>query len=111
MSTATLTRLIVCALLASAIAAPAAIARPIDQERYLQSYGTAPALDDGTAAAKAQEDYYQSYGPPQNGASDGIDWVPIIAPTVALALALGIAGAVGLRRRSRAGHPRARVAA
>jgi hypothetical protein len=101
-----------CAMLASAIAVPAATARPTDQERYLSSYGAPPALDDGTSAAETQEQYYSSYGAPapQDGASDGISWLPIVLPAVAVALTAVVVGTARLRRRHRAARPRARVA-
>ena len=104
--------LLACAMLAAAIAAPTAIAKPTDQERYLASYGAAPALDGGTAAAEAQEDYYQSYGPPEPlNASDGIPWLAIVLPAGIIALAVvGVVGTTWLRRRHRAARPRARVA-
>jgi hypothetical protein len=105
--------MLACAMLAAAIAAPAATARPTDQERYLSSYGAPPPLDDGTAAAQAQEQYYASYGPPapQDHASDGIPWLPIVLPAVAVALAAVVVGTTRLRIRHRAGRRTARVAA
>jgi hypothetical protein len=87
-----------CALLASAVAAPAVIAAPTDQERYLQSYGAPQVTDDGVAAAEATESYYSSYGPPQDTASGGADWLQTALLSVALALA-AIAVIVALRRR------------
>jgi hypothetical protein len=103
---------IACAMLASAIAVPAATARPIDQERYLSSYGPPAALDDGTSAAEVQEQYYSSYGAPapRDGASDGIAWLPIVLPAAAFALTAVVVGSARLRRRHRAARPRARVA-
>jgi hypothetical protein len=102
--------LLACALLAAATAT--AIAEPTDQERYLASYGPAPALDSGTAAAEAQEDYYQSYGPPEPlNVSDGIPWLAIVLPAGVIALAaVVVVGTTRLRRRNRAARPRARVA-
>jgi hypothetical protein len=106
-----LARLLACAMLAFAIAAPAATAAPIDQERYLSSYGAPPALADGTAAAEAQEDYYQSYAPPESRAADGVPWLAIVLPATAVALvAAGAVGATRVRRRNRAARPRERVA-
>jgi hypothetical protein len=104
--------LLACAMLASAIAAPAAIARPIDQEQYLASYGTPSASANGTAVAEAQEQYYSSYRAPatQGDASYGVPWVPIVLPAVAVALAAAAVGATRLRRRHGAAQPRARVA-
>jgi hypothetical protein len=89
---------IACALLASAVTAPAVFAGPLDQERYLESYGAPPATDDGVAAAQAQESYYSSYGPPQDTTSGGADWLPTALFSVALVLA-AIAVIVALRRR------------
>jgi hypothetical protein len=104
--------LLASAMLASAIAAPAAIAGQTDYERYLASYGTPQALDDGTAAVEAQEQYYSSYGPPAtpDDTSDGVPLLPIVLPLAAVALAAVVVGTVRLRRRDRAGRPRARVA-
>jgi hypothetical protein len=104
--------MLACAMLAAAIAAPAATASPTDQERYLSSYGAPPALDGGTAAAQAQEQYYSSYGPlaPQDDASDGVPWLPIVLPAIAVALAAAVVGTTRLRRRDHAGRPAARVA-
>ena len=86
------------ALLASAVAAPAVIARPAPEERYLASYGAPPVTEDGTAAAEAAESYYSSYGPPQDTTSGGADWLPTALFSVALVLA-AIAAIVALRRR------------
>ena len=89
---------IACALFASAVAAPAVSARPVDTERYLASYGSPQATDDGVAAAKAQESYYSSYGLPQDSASSDADWLPTALLSVALVLA-AIAVIAALRRR------------
>jgi hypothetical protein len=107
-----LTCLLACAMLASAIAAPAAMAGQTDYERYLASYGELPALDDGAAAAEAQEQYYSSYGSPAtpDDTSDGVPLLPILVPAAAVALAAVVVGTARLRRRDRAGRPRARVA-
>jgi hypothetical protein len=103
--------LIACALLASAVAAPAVSARPADVERYLASYGTPPVTDDGVAAAEATESYYSSYGPPQDTSSGGADWLPTALLSVALVLA-AIAVIVALRRRrlQTGRRPSARIA-
>lgn len=98
-----------CALLASAIAAPAVIAAPTDRERYLASYGQA--TDDGVAAAEATESYYSSYGPPQDTTSGGADWLPTALFSVALVLAAIAVVAVLRRRRFHTGRRRtARIA-
>ena len=89
---------IACAFLA--VAAPAVSAGPVDTERYLSSYGTPQATDNGVAAAEAQENYYSSYGPPapQDSTSGAADWLPTALLSVALVLA-AIAVIVALRRR------------
>ena len=88
---------IACALLA--VAAPAVSARPVDTERYLSSYGTPQATDNGVAAAEAQESYYSSYGAPAPQETSGAaDWLPTALLSVALVLA-AIAVIVALRRR------------
>ncbi len=99
-----------CALLASVVAAPAAIAGPLDQERYLESYGSPPATDDGAAAAQAQESYYSSYGSPQNTSSGGADWLPTALFSVALVLAAIAIIVVLRRRRFHTGRRTARIA-
>jgi hypothetical protein len=99
-----------CALLASVVAAPAAIAGPLDQERYLESYGSPPATDDGAAAAQAQESYYSSYVSPQNTTSGGADWLPTALFSVALVLAAIAIIVVLRRRRFHTGRRTARIA-
>jgi hypothetical protein len=85
--------ILACALLVSAIAAPAAVAGPIDKERYLSSYGT-------PSAAEAEEQYYSSYSQPApvGDTSDGMPWLPIVLPAAVAALAVAAFGATQFRR-------------
>ena len=95
-------------MLTGAVAAPAAIARPTAEERYLSSYGEPPALD-----ALAQEQYYSSYGTPepQDSTSDGTAWLPIVLPAAAIVLVGAVLVVGRARHRARAGRVTARVAA
>ena len=102
---------VACALLAFAVAAPAAFAAPVPEERYLASYGAPQATDDGTAAAQAQESYYSSYGPPQDTSSGGADWLPTALFSVAVVLAaIAVIAALRRRRFHTGRRPSARIA-
>ena len=73
------------------------------EEEYLKSYGAPPAVDTGTAAALAQEDYYASFAPPaqQPEPSGGTPWLPIVLVSAVVVVAAGAAGASQRRRRLR----------
>ena len=89
-----------CALLAIT---PTLAAGGTPEEEYLKSYGAPTAVDAGTTAALAQEDYYKSYAPPapQQEPSDGTPWLPIVLVAVAVVVAAGAAGAGQRHRRLR----------
>lgn len=82
--------------------APTAAARA--QERYYSSYGKPQTIDARTAATRAQERYYSSYGEPEPltlaqpaTPSDNTPWLPI-ALSIAVASAIVAASAAQLRR-------------
>jgi hypothetical protein len=105
-------RALACALLASAIAVPAATAGPLDEERYLSTYGPPAALDSEAAAAEAAEQYYASYGPPAapSDEPDGTPWLPFVLPALVVALAAGAVATTRVRRRHHAARRTAHVA-
>ena len=96
----TMACMLACALLAIT---PTLAVGGTPEEEYLKSYGAPPAVDTGTAAALAREDYYASYGSPaqQPEPSDGTPWLPLVLGSAAVVVAAGAAGATQRRRRLR----------
>ena len=92
--------MLACALLA--ITPTLAVGR-IPGEQYLKSDGAPPAVDTGTAAALAREDYYASYAPPaqQPEPSDGTPALPLVLVSAGVVVAAAAAGATQRRRRLR----------